>query len=79
MADTFSLSLAQVWAAVDYIDEHRDDLMEVHRRIEERNARGHSSEIREKLETGHFRHKAWMNRRQAEADEHDGAGHFAGY
>ena len=65
IADILSLSLEQVQAAVNYIGEHQDDIMEVHRRIEARNARGNPPEVKEKLATAHARRKAWMNQRQA--------------
>ncbi len=79
MANILSLSLEQIRAAVSYISEHQDDVMEVHHRIEARNARGNSSEIQEKLETAHARRKAWMNPQQVKTQEHDRAGRFAGH
>jgi uncharacterized protein (DUF433 family) len=54
-ADILGVSLEQVQAAVAYIKEHKADVMAVHQRIEERNARGNPPEIQAKLELAHIK------------------------
>ena len=46
-------------ARISYIDKHRAEVEEVHRQIEERNARGNPPEIRAKLEETHRRFDAF--------------------
>jgi len=77
IANIFRLSLEQVQAAVTYIREHQGDVMDVHRRIEERNARGNPPEIQAKLAASRAKRKAWMHQRQVKAQEHNGAGNPA--
>jgi uncharacterized protein (DUF433 family) len=53
--------------AVQYIHDHHDEVMAVHQRIEERNARGNPPEIRAKLEESHrrfLRFKEWLAARK---------------
>ena len=49
IAEALQLTLGQVMSAVHYIDAHRGDVMAVHRRIEERNAKGNPPEVVAKL------------------------------
>lgn len=79
IANIFRLSLEQVQAAVTYIREHQEDVMEVHRRIEERNARGNPPEIQDKLAASRAKRQAWMHPRQVKAQEYNGAGNPAGH
>lgn len=44
-----ALTAAHIEALFRYMDEHHEEVMAVHRRIEERNARGNPPEIEEKL------------------------------
>jgi len=53
-----------VQAAVDYIREHEDEVMEVHRSIEERNARGNPPQIEAKLAQARAKRLAWLTERQ---------------
>ena len=59
------LTEEQVHAAIDYIDANREYVLEGHRRIEERNARGNSPEIEEKLRQSRARIEEWRRQRQA--------------
>ena len=71
----FSLSSEQVQAAVRYIDEHKAEVLAVHREIEERNARGNPPEIEAKLEESHLKLQAWLReRRLANSQERNGEG-----
>jgi uncharacterized protein (DUF433 family) len=49
IAAALNLSTEEVFALMGYIEEHKDEVMAVHRRIEERIARGNSPEIEERL------------------------------
>ena len=49
------IPLAHVLAAVRHIDEHREEVMAVHRLIEARVARGNPPEIEAKLRESHER------------------------
>lgn len=64
IADVLGVSLESVQAAVDFIREHHDEVMDVHRQIEERNARGNPPEVRRKL--AHLRAKRleWLTQRE---------------
>jgi uncharacterized protein (DUF433 family) len=55
IAEALRLSPEQLDAAIEYIDEHRDEMMAVHRRIEERNARGNPPEVEAKAQESHAR------------------------
>jgi uncharacterized protein (DUF433 family) len=57
----------QVAAAVEYIEANRDYVMEVHRQIEERNARGNPPEIEEKLKRTEARMEEWLRDRHSVA------------
>jgi uncharacterized protein (DUF433 family) len=46
----FRLSSAQVEALIQYINEHREEVMAVNRKIEERIARGNSPEVQALME-----------------------------
>ena len=70
-----NLSLEQVNAAIRYIDANRAAVMAVHRRIEERIARGNPPEILVKLEDTRKRMQLWLEERaQAKRQEANGAG-----
>jgi uncharacterized protein (DUF433 family) len=55
IADAFGISLAQVEALLRYIEEHKEEVMEENRKIEERIARGNPPEIEEKRKQSHAR------------------------
>ena len=58
IADILPLTLEQIEAAVRYIDEHRDEVMAVHRQIEERLKRGNPPEIKARAKAGRARMEA---------------------
>jgi phage shock protein A len=60
IAATLHLTEAQVAAAASYIEEHRDEVMGMHRQIEERKARGNSPEIRAKVAKSRAKVQAWL-------------------
>jgi uncharacterized protein (DUF433 family) len=64
IAEVLGLSDQQVQAAVEYIHAHHAEVMEVHQRIEERNARGNPPDVQPKLEAAHTRRLEWMDERQ---------------
>ena len=52
IADILPLTLEQIEAAVRFIDEHRDEVMGVHRRIANRLERGNPPEIEKRARAG---------------------------
>ena len=43
------LTIAEVWAIIQYIEEHKEAVMAVHRQIEERIAEGNPPEIEARM------------------------------
>src|SRR5262245_5955851 len=75
IAQILPLSAEQVQAAVRYIEEHKEEVMEGHRRIEARVARGNPPEVEAELNEAHARLMAWLEqRRLARAQEVNGEG-----
>jgi uncharacterized protein (DUF433 family) len=73
IALALSLSMREVEALIQYINEHRDAVMAVHRRIEERITRGNPPEIEAKLRESHvqllaLREELRQQRARQEAD-----------
>ena len=74
-ANALGLSAEQVRAAVAYIDEHRLEVMAVHRQIEERNERGNPPDVEARLARTRARMNAWLKDRQpGSRQETNGAG-----
>ncbi len=69
----FRISSRQVEAAVQYIAEHKDEVMDQYNRILERSARGNPPELQAKLDAGHERFLAMVRDRRKGEDsgEHD--------
>lgn len=59
------LTEEQVQAAISFIEANREFVAEGHRRIEERNARGNSPEVEEKLKETRRRMQEWKRQRHA--------------
>jgi uncharacterized protein (DUF433 family) len=59
------LTVEQVNAAIDYIAANREYVLEGHRKIEERNARGNPPEIEEKMRQSRERMQEWLRQRRA--------------
>ena len=66
IADVFGISPEQVQAAVDDIAEHEDEVWEVHRQIEQRNAHGNPLGVEAKLAQARAKRLAWLAERQKE-------------
>jgi uncharacterized protein (DUF433 family) len=60
IAATLNLTGAQVAAAVRYIEDHRDEVMVVHRQIEERKACGNPPKIRAKVAKSRAKLQDWL-------------------
>jgi len=60
IAEVFGISPQEVQAAANYIAEHEDEVRDVHRRLEERNARGNSPEVESKLAQARAKRLAWL-------------------
>ena len=65
----FRLSTRQVDAAVRYIDQHNDEVMEEYQRILERCARGNPPELQAKLDAGHEQFLTMVRQRHQPATE----------
>jgi uncharacterized protein (DUF433 family) len=64
IAEVFGISPEEVQTAMDYIADHVDEVREVHRQIEERNARGNPPEVEAKLAQARAKRLAWLTERQ---------------
>ena len=74
IADLFKLGEDRIQAAIDYIDANREYVMQVHREIEERNARGNPPEVEAKLVETRAKMQAWLEeRRKQRVSEAEGA------
>ena len=60
IAATLHLTEAQVAAAVRYIEEHRDEVMVVHRQIENRKACGNPPDILAKAAKSRAKLQEWL-------------------
>jgi uncharacterized protein (DUF433 family) len=68
-----------VLAAIGYIQQHKAEVEEVYREVEERNARGNPPEIQAKLEASHAKLMAWVEeRRMGRTLERNGEGNPGG-
>jgi uncharacterized protein (DUF433 family) len=59
-----NLSSLQVEAALRYIEEHRDEVMEAYERILAHHAKGNPPELQAKLDAGHERFLAMVRERR---------------
>jgi uncharacterized protein (DUF433 family) len=80
IARLFNLTTRQVEVAIEYIGQHREEVMEAYNRILERHARGNPPAIQAKLDEGHERFLAMVEARreakkQEEQDARDSRGH----
>lgn len=64
IASLLRLSLEQVGAALKYIEEHKEEVLAVHRQIAERIARGNPPEVEAKLKESHARLMARLEERR---------------
>jgi len=60
IAATLHLTEAQVAAAARYIEDHRDEVMVVHRQIEDRKARGNPPDILAKAVKSRAKLQEWL-------------------
>jgi uncharacterized protein (DUF433 family) len=80
IAAILSLSSRQVETAVQYIEEHRDEVMASYEKNMERVRRGNPPELQAKLDAGHERFLAMIReRREAKGREGQDAGHSDGH
>ncbi|HKI31992.1 MAG TPA: DUF433 domain-containing protein [Gemmataceae bacterium] len=79
IAGILPITVEQVHATVRYIEEHKEEVMAVHRQIEERIARGNPPEVEAKLAETRAKMQVWLNeRRRAKSQEGNGDGHPGG-
>jgi uncharacterized protein (DUF433 family) len=55
IAQLFHLTPRQIEVAIEYIEAHKDEILEVYQRILERDARGNPPELQAKRDAGHER------------------------
>jgi uncharacterized protein (DUF433 family) len=60
IAEILPVTEEQVRAAIQYIEEHKEEVMAVHRQIEERHARGNTPEVEAKLAESQAKRLALM-------------------
>jgi len=74
IAEILSLSVSQVNDAVQYINEHKSEVMAIHRNIEETIARGNPPEVQAKLDAASARSRTHIMQRQLQRiQERNGA------
>ncbi len=72
------LSSAQVLAALDYIEQHKEEVLADYQRILDRVAKGHPPELQAKLDAMHAKYEVlWADRRK-KARENGDARHHGG-
>jgi uncharacterized protein (DUF433 family) len=80
IAVALGLSSAQVLAVMKYIEEHREEVLAVHRQIEERRSRGNPPEVQAKLDAIHAKYQSlWAERRRASPLEAEDEGNSRGH
>jgi uncharacterized protein (DUF433 family) len=80
IAALLNLSSAQVLAAIQYIEEHKDEVMADYQQILERSARGNPPEVQAKVEALHAKYEAlWAERRRLRDQENHDAGPSGGH
>jgi uncharacterized protein (DUF433 family) len=69
IADSLQLSPEQVQVALRYIEAHKEEVLAVHRRIEERNARGNPPEIEAMRQATRARMHEWLEEHRRMASQ----------
>jgi uncharacterized protein (DUF433 family) len=62
IASTLRISSTQVQAAIQYIDEHKDEVLAEYQKMLDREAQGNPPEIRAKLQSSHAKLLALVRR-----------------
>jgi uncharacterized protein (DUF433 family) len=75
IAWALNITPPEVEALFRYMDEHYEEVMAVHWKIEERNARGNPPEVEEKLKASRAKLQAMLAERQRRLAERNGEGH----
>ncbi len=75
IAAVLGLATDEVLALLKYFGEHRDEVMAVHRKIEERNARGNPPEVEERMRDAHAKFQALLAERRRLLAGKNGEGH----
>ena len=74
IAITLRISSAQVQAAIQYIDEHKDEVLAEYQKMLDREAQGNPPEIQSKLQAAHAKLQALLaNHHQAHNSEANNA------
>ena len=76
IVDILPLTLEQVETTIRYIDDHKEEVMTVHRQIEKRIARGNPPEIEARARASRAKMNAWLqDRQQGTTKGQNGEGH----
>lgn len=76
IATLLGLSSAQVQAALQYVEEHKEEVLADYQKIMDRIARGNPPEVQAKLDAIHAKHeKLWANRRTKAQENGDARDH----
>lgn len=84
LAQEWNLQVEQIHAAQQYIEEHKDEVLEGYRKIKERHARGNPPEVQAILDAIHTKYEVlWADRkrraREAQLAEDNHEGHPGGH
>jgi uncharacterized protein (DUF433 family) len=80
IAKLFHLTPRQIEVAIEYIHDHKDEVLKAYERILERDARGNPPELQAKLDAGHEQFLAMVEaRRNAKMVENPDAGDSPGH
>jgi uncharacterized protein (DUF433 family) len=74
LARDWNLDIGQIELALQYIEQHHDEVMEDYRQIKERHARGNTPEIQAKVDATHAKYApmwAELHRRFQECQQKD--------
>ncbi len=76
IAAVLGLSSAQVLAALQFINEHKEEVLADYQKILDRIARGHPPEVQAKVNAIHAKYeKLWEERRRKAGENADGRPH----
>jgi uncharacterized protein (DUF433 family) len=76
IAEVLGVTQVQVQVALDYISEHEGEVRRTHEMIEQRNARGNSTDVQSRLQQARAKRLAWVTGRQpVDAPEANCVGH----
>jgi uncharacterized protein (DUF433 family) len=80
LAQEWGLRVEQIHAALRYIEEHKEEVLAIYRKIKERHARGNPPELQAKIDAMHAKYEIlWAERRRRWEQEMNGEGNPGGH